>query len=224
MAEIHLDLAPESTKTILEHFAARGELRAMVKWGYLTQWTRKVPRIGAILKEYEARAKAEPRPAPPPVQPKVPGTLSFVDPIAVYPADFPALDAVARAQYRQAARAYTGGTEVRDAKDFKRRLKKMDLDESDAGMRRWHVEQGTKHLYDFWVVWVDNGSLFQANSAKRVPVHQVQNDFQALDRKPASKALAEDLDNSYPGDLWTMPTKKKAAKKKPKTTTGAPRS
>lgn len=200
IAEHFLDLAPEVTTTILERAAARGELKRVASWGYLTQWRRKSPRIAAILKQYEARAKKEAPPAPPR---KAKGTLTFREPRAVAPSHYAGLGAVEKAQYRGAAEAYLGG-KVRDAKHFVARLEAEDMTEGDALMCRWTVTQGGEHRYDVWVVWVDNATIFEAGTAKRAPVHQIQGTFQALDRKAASARLAEDFENSAPRSVWVV--------------------
>lgn len=213
LASGFLDLAPDFTTAFLRH-------RFMEDERDVTEWLLffcSLPRVKQLADAHQEWLKSQPRkPKPPPPPPEPKGTLSFVDGVAVMPEDFDALDAIGKAQYRQAAGAYVGGAPVKDAKDFIKKLKADDLDESDAGMRRWKVLQGRQHRYDFWVVWVDNGSLFEANGKKKLPVHQVQGSFQALEKTPEWLALADDLRRSAPSTLWTVTTPKvKASKPKP---------
>lgn len=209
IGEHYLDLAPEVTKAILELAEARGELARRIQWGVFTKWSRRVPRVREIVKSFAARAAAEKKKAQPPPAPKPKGTLSFVDGIAIEPSDYPSLDAVMKAQYRIAAQAYIGGGPLRDAKAFVKRLEKEEMNERDASMRRWRVLRGESHVYDFWVVWVDNGTVFLAGTADRAPVQQIQDDFQATSKKASAKSLAADFAASAPKDLWTVSTPKK---------------
>jgi len=195
--EVALDLAPALTTTFLR--AAWDESKVdLSNHGFVTQW--KEPDIRKQVKAFAAWVKKEIKKLPPPPAPpkEEPGTLTFHRPKDLWPEDFASLDAVGKAQYRQAAAAYVGGT-VRDGKHFVKRLLGGDLDESDAKMRRWHVKQGGRHVFDFWVVWVDNGSIFEAGTKNLVPVHQVQGSFQALQKKPKWVALADDFRRSTGG-------------------------
>ncbi|MFO0598247.1 MAG: hypothetical protein U0228_23285 [Myxococcaceae bacterium] len=195
--EFALDLAPELTTVFLH--ASWDESKADISaHSDVLKW--KQPAIRAQAKKFAAWAKKERKKLPPPPPPpkEAPGTLTFHEPTDLWPEDFASLDAVGKEQYRQAAGAYVGGT-VRDGKHFVKRLIADDLDESDAKMRRWQVKQGGQHVFDFWVVWVDNGSLFHAGTKDRVPVHQVQGSFQALEKRPKWIALADDLRRSTGG-------------------------
>lgn len=197
VSELALDLVPALTTTFLR--AEWDEFKEdQSDHGFFQQW--KVPAIKARVKAFKAWVKKEAKKLPPPPPPpeKEPGTLSFHDPQDLSPEDFPALDAIGKAQYRLAAEAYVGET-VRDGKQFVKRLVADDLDESDARMRRWKVRQGDRHVFDFWVVWVDNGSIFEAGSKKKVPVQQIQGSFQALEKKPKWAALADDFARSTDG-------------------------
>jgi len=214
LVEAFLDLAPGFATPFLRAGFARTERDFTV---YLTAWER-LPSVAKQLAAHREWMKRQPRkPPPPPPPPEPKGTLSFAEGRAVLPEDYDSLDAVGKAQYRVAAGAYVGGGEVKNPKDFVKKLIANDLDESDAAMRRWKVLQDGVHRYDFWVVWVDNGSLFEANG-KKLPVHQIQGSFQALEKKPKWIALADDLRRSEPSSLWTVPkpthsTSKKAPKK-----------
>lgn len=195
--EIALDLVPALTTAFLR--AEWDEWKEDVSdHSFVAQW--KVPAIRKQVKAFAAWVKKEIKKLPPPPPPpkEEPGTLTFHRPKDLWPEDFSSLDAVGKAQYRQAAAAYVGGT-VRDGKHFVKRLLADDLDESDAKMRRWQVKQGGRHVFDFWVVWVDNGSIFEAGTKNRVPVHQIQGSFQALEKKPKWVALADDFRRSSGG-------------------------
>lgn len=197
ISEIALDLAPALTTTFLR--AAWDESKVdLSNHGFFAQW--KEPAIRKQVKAFAAWVKKEKKklPSPPPPPKEEPGTLTFHRPKDLWPDDFASLDAVGKAQYRQAAEAYVGGA-VRDGKHFVKRLLANDLDESDATMRRWQVKQGGRHVFDFWVVWVDNGSIFEAGTKNRVPVHQIQGSFQALQKKPKWTALADDFRRSTSG-------------------------
>lgn len=192
--ELALDLVPGLTTPFLR--ADWDELKKdLSDHGYIKQW--KVPAIKTQVKAFKAWVKKELKKLPPPPPPpeKEPGTLTFHDPLDLWPEDFSALDAIGKAQYRLAAEAYVGET-VRDGKQFVKRLIANDLDETDARMRRWKVKQGGRHVFDFWVVWVDNGSVFEAGTKTKVPVHQIQGSFQALEKEAKWAALADDFARS----------------------------
>lgn len=137
----------------------------------------------------------------------------FVDPVRVLPKDYAALDDVKKAQYRATAGGYVASGKVRGPKDFIRQLKKDDLDESDAELQRWKVMRGAKHVYDLWVVWVENGMFFLAGKKTQVPVYMVQGSYLPRDDKPASKQLAVDLGNSERGIPWLAPKQKRRRNK-----------
>jgi len=71
------------------------------------------------------------------------------------------------------------------------------------------VMRGKKHVYDLWVVWVENGSFFHAGTKDRVPVHVVQDTYEATIDDDAARDLAEDLAASVKKSLWWMPPKKR---------------
>ncbi len=211
LVEHFLDLAPDFvTPYLREYFASTGVDGS--QW-YFGNW-KSHARVQKLITEHRAWMKKQPKkPAPPPPPPEPKGTLSFVGGVSVMPEDFDGLDATGKAQYRLAAGAYVGGGSVKDPAHFIRKLEANDLDESDSAMRRWRVTQGDQHLYDFWVVWVDNGTLFDANGKKTLPVNQVQGRFQALKKGATWVALADDLRRSAPSDLWTSKAPKKKKKR-----------
>lgn len=202
LVEHLLDLAPDfATPYLRAYFATTGVDGSQWHFG---NW-RSHARVQKLITEHRAWMTKQPKkPAPPPPPPERKGTLSFVDGVSVMQEDFDGLDAIGKAQYRLAAGAYVGGGSVKDPAHFIRKLEANDLDESDSAMRRWKVMQGDQHLYDFWVVWVDNGTLFEANGKKKLPVNQLQGSFQALKRDAKWVALADDLRRSAPADLWTV--------------------
>lgn len=207
LVEHFLDLAPAFTTPYLRAYFARQGVDGS-QWSF-GNW-KKHARVQKLITEHRAWMKKQPKkPAPPPPPPEPKGTLSFVDGVSVMPEDFDALDAIGKAQYRLAAGAYVGGGSVKDPAHFIRKLEANDLDESDSAMRRWKVMQGDKHVYDFWVVWVDNGTLFDANGKKTLPVNQLQGSFQAQKQDAKWVALADDLRRSAPDDLWTLKAPKK---------------
>lgn len=70
-------------------------------------------------------------------------------------------------------------------------------------MRTWQVLRDGQHVFDLWVVWVDNGSFFHAGTPQRAPVQIIQSSFLPLDKKPASAELAKLLDAREPKrGLW----------------------
>ncbi len=212
LVDLFLDLAPGCTRPILDYFASRNELRQRLSWIQLTKWKTNVPEVAAILKEYEARAKKLPKLVPPP---RPAGSFTFTDPVVIGPRDYAKLDALGKAQYRAAAEAYLGG-KVKDAAHFVKRLEADDMNEGDAEMRRWKISKAGQHLYDLWVVWVDNGTFFHAGKSTRAPAYLVQDSYLPIGKSAAAKALADDLGNSAPQDLWSIGkvAKKKSPKKK----------
>ncbi len=194
-AKQHLHLAPEATTAILKAFESHGRLRE----GLTLVRGKKHPVIQTLAKAYGKALGAPP--------------FTFVAGARVTLADVDALDAVSRAQWEGAATAYCGAT-VKTPAGFVKRLEKDELDASDSEMRRWLVMRGKTRVYDLWVVWVDNGSFFDAGSKKRAPVHLVQGSFEATDA--TAKDLAADLAASAPKSLWkARPQPAKKSKPKP---------
>lgn len=138
----------------------------------------------------------------------------FVDPVRVLPRDFASLDAVGKAQYLVAAGGYVESGKVKDPKDFIRQLKKEELDEGDAEMRRWKVMRGNEHVYDLWVVWVENGAFFVAGTSKPLPVYITQDSYLPRDGSAATKQLAADLQHGAPESLWAIAQGKNKSTKK----------
>ncbi len=131
----------------------------------------------------------------------MPGPYSFVDPEAVYPSDYKRLDAVSKAQYRVAAGAYVGGGPVKNPRSFIARLKKDGLDEGDAQLRKWKILRDGMHVFDLWVVWVENGTFFVAGTEDPAEVQIIQGGYEGYGL--ATAALAEELAASEPeGGLW----------------------
>lgn len=128
----------------------------------------------------------------------------FVTPLRVLPRDYAALDEIGKAQYRAVAGSYVESGKVKDPKDFIRQLKKEELNEGDAELRRWKVMCGKEHVFDLWVVWVDNGAFFEAGTSKPLPVYIAQGSYLPRDRKAATKKLASDLALSEPKSLWAL--------------------
>jgi hypothetical protein len=92
---------------------------------------------------------------------------------------------------------------VKGARDFLAKLRKDDLDAGDAELRRWKVMRQEEHVYDLWVVWVENGSFFIAGSPEPIPVHIVQGTYAPL--ADDATTLAKELEDSEPdGGIWSL--------------------
>lgn len=215
----YLDLAPAAATAILEQAASTGELRQTLAWDGFAQRRGQIPALDAILAGFDAALAKEPPPAPP-APPRV-GSFRFVDPARVLPSDYDGLDPVARSQYRQTAGSYVESGAVKGPRDFVRQLKKEELDEGDAELRRWRVLRNSEHVYDLWVVWVDNALFFRAGTDERCGVSVIQGSYLAERDEPALVDLAEDLAASEREGLWALPPARKKARAKAKTTTAA---
>jgi hypothetical protein len=160
-----------------------------------------VPEV-ALRRLEEAKALEERPREPPP--PRAPGPYSFVEMQIVLPSDYRTLDAVGQSQYRQAAGAYAGdgSRPVEDPHDFIALLKTEGLCEGDAELRRWKILREGAHVFDLWVVWVENGTFFLAGKEEPAGVQVIQGKYEAYGGAPAK--LAEELAASEPQrGLWT---------------------
>ncbi len=111
-----------------------------------------------------------------------------------------------------------------DPRDFIRQLRHEGLNESDAELRRWKILCAGKHVYDMWIVWVENGLFFVAGTDRRIPVDILQGRYQACDHRADSEELAKDLAASETRSLWALDDvkKKSATKKGPATRSARP--
>lgn len=192
-----LDLAPTLPAIFL---AEAKDLREALRERELTQWRKKLPEVARTLRTFEAKLARMPKPPKPK---KIPGPFTFDRRRVVKPTDYTTLDALGKAQWRIAAEGYIGGGPCSGPRQFIARLKREELDESDADMRRWRVLRDGAHVFDLWVVWVDNGTFFVAGTPKRAPIYMVQSSFLPTDKKPASAELAKLMAASEPkGGLW----------------------
>jgi hypothetical protein len=162
------------------------------------------PEILAMLAEDSARAAAE---ASETATRRAAAPYRFVDPVRVLADDYAKLDDVAKSQWRTAAGAYVESGTVEDPQDFVRQLAKEGLNEGDAQLQYWKVLRGNSHVFDLWVVWVENGSFFVAGQRDRVSVHIVQGRFVALEDTPEAHELAADLSDSQRVSLWDLATR-----------------
>lgn len=192
----YLDLAPAAAAAIFEQARAKGALRETL--GFVTH---RSAELEPIVRRFEALLEAPPPPRPPRV-----GSFRFVEPTRVLPRDYDALSAVAQAQYRQVAGSYVESGRVKDPKDFIRQLKREALNEGDAELRRWKVLRGDEHVFDLWVVWVENGMFFRAGSPDQVPVSIIQGSYLPKTDAPDVVELAEDLAASERESLWAVVT------------------
>lgn len=135
---------------------------------------------------------------------KTGGPYRFVDPVRVLPTDYAGLDALGKAQWLATASGYVGA-KVRGPRDFIAKLRRQELHESDGEMRRWRVLRGDQHVFDAWLVWVENGAFFRAGTPELVPAYLVQDSYLPSNGTPDARRLAEELESSAPADLWTMP-------------------
>lgn len=193
-----MDLVPGLPAILL---AETKDLRAALSERELTQWRKKLPEVARTLRAYEAKLAKIPKPPPPPK--KVPGPFTFDRRKVVTLRDFEKLDAVGKSQWRLAAEGYIGGGRCSGPRQFLARLKREELDEGDAEMRRWRVLREGAHVYDAWIVWVDNASFFVAGTPKLAPFYMVQDSVLPTDERPASAELAKLIAASIPKrGLW----------------------
>ena len=206
----YIDLAPAAAKLILEQARAGGELRQTLAWDGFASLRGRFPELDLVLAKFDAILAREP-PPPPPKPPRV-GSFRFVAPERVLPGDYDDLDPVGRSQYRKVAGSYVESGRVKNPRDFIRQLKKEELDESDAELRRWKVMRGSAHVYDLWVVWVENALFFHAGTDEVVPVSVIQGSYLPKRDEPALVDLAEDLASSERESLWSLPRRSKTSK------------
>lgn len=193
-----MDLAPGLPAILL---AESKDLRAALSERELTQWKKKLPEVARTLKTFEAKLAKIPQPPKPPKP--APGPFTFDRRTVVKLGDYGKLDALGKAQWRLAAEGYIGGGRVSGPRQFVARLKREELDEGDAEMRTWRVLRDGAHVYDAWIVWVDNASFFVAGTPKRAPFYMVQDSVLPTDKKPASAELAKLIAASVPKrGLW----------------------
>lgn len=211
----YLDLAPSAADDILADARTSGKLREVLSWEGFARLRGTLAELDGILARYDAIVAIE---APPPLPdpPRV-GLFDFVDPQRVLPGDYAGLDEVGKSQYRQTAGSYIESGFVTDPRDFIRQLGHEGLHESDAELRRWKVLRAGKHVYDLWIVWVENGLFFDAGTDRRIAVDILQGSYQASDRRAESAELAKDLAASETRSLWALDEvkKKPAANKRP---------
>lgn len=206
----YIDLAPAAAKLILEQARAQGELRQTLAWDGFAKLRGRLPELDLILARFDAILAKEP--PPPPAKPPRVGSFRFVAPEQVLPRDYDDLDPVAQSQYRQVAGSYVESGRVKNPRDFIRQLKKEELDEGDAELRRWKVMRGSAHVYDLWVVWAENALFFHAGTEEAVPVSIIQGSYLPRRDEPALVDLAEDLASSERESLWSLPRRRKKGK------------
>lgn len=192
-----LDLAPAATTDVLELYERQQRPQwALLKDPDLDAQAERSPEIATILNAFRDGIRSTPQPAP-----ATSGPFAFSDPKTIAITDVGTLDGLGLGQWRAAAGAYVG-VDVKTTAQFIAKLEKDGKAASDADMRRWKVLRGGEHVYDVWIVGVDNGSVFPAGQKVSAGVHVVKSSWQSIDKKPASEQLARELAASEPASLW----------------------
>lgn len=198
----YLDLAPAAAEAILADAVTRGKLGEALDWEGFARLRGTSAELDGIVARYAAIA-APAAPPPSPAPPRL-GSFEFSAPRRVLPADYAQLDPVGKSQYRQTAGSYVEAGHVSGPRDFIRKLRREGLSESDAELRCWRVLRAGKHVYDLWVVWVENGLFFVAGTDQRIAVDILQGSYQASDHRPETCELAQDLAASERRSLWSL--------------------
>jgi len=154
------------------------------------------PRLASLMAA-KAKPIAKPKRASPPVKKPRPGKYVFSGKNQGE-ADIAKLSPAAKKQFLVAAASYAGKS-FKTAKAFFA-WERSELDEGDGvDVKRWTIAIAKgKPLYDMWTFLVDNGTVFPAGSATPSGVQMIQGSFLAKDKKPASRALAEELQADVP--------------------------
>jgi hypothetical protein len=127
-------------------------------------------------------------------------TYAFEGPTLVMDGEYDAFGEMWSAQWRAIASVHVG-QDVRDPAHYAEILE----DESEEGLVRfvqWRVTQDGRAAFDVWVVGVDGGIVFVADTIERTPINLIQGVWQSSSEDPTWKRICTDLEASAPGNLW----------------------
>lgn len=209
-----LDLMPDAALYVmrcfrdLEHFEEVTDVNTIVR-----ALAKKEPAVDAALQEALAAWKApRPKPAPPKKLPRTAtpakaetkkvATYRFVEGAYFDLKAAEALKGAARKQFVYAAERY-GAPSPKTPRDYFVWMgKEMDSAPEDTdGAKLWKIERTAekgKTVYEMWTFLVDNGTVFEANTANHTNVEMIQGGFQSLDDEPESNELADELQEVVP--------------------------